>query len=667
MQHNDNTSTSFKNIFSLILLTGIIALITYISFIPSLSNNFTNWDDDTYVINNSNIKNVSIENVRKIFTSTYLGNYQPLTLLAYMAEYQFFQLKPAGYHSVSLLIHILNSLLVFFLIYYLLKNRFIGLLISVLFAIHPLRVESVAWIAEQKDVLCAFFYFLTLIIYMQYTRTKKKLHFFFSFISFIASLLFKPMSITLPFIILLFDSLTYKEINKKILLSKIPFFAISVLFSIIALFTQINFGTHSESPFAFYDIQMIDRICTPFYGIVFYLFKTAIPFSLSAFYPYPAESNNVSLLLYFSPIIVILISVLFFRFRNIPRAIKFGLVFFFVTLLPVLQIVPIGNTIVAERYTYIPSIGIFFIFSIFCNYLFNLQNRYKYFLKTAVLLFVLLIIIASAFATYNRCKVWKNSETLWSDVIKQFPIASAYNSRGVAYGINGDIKKAIVDFDSSISIKPSFAVAFNNRGLIYNKIGENENAIKDFTQAISLSPASAINYINRGFVYKATGDYNHALSDYSEAIKLNPKSKTGYYNRATIYSQMGDFNNALKDLSDAIRINPEPVFYNNRGLIFKETGQFAPAIEDFTAAIKLDRSYSNAFCNRGVAYFLNGDQIRAIEDLSRALALNPQFVEAYYNRGIVYRAIGNFDFAINDFKTACNMGAAQACKILYGN
>ena len=277
-----------KNVRRVLFYCCIIAGITFFAFSPSLRNGFTNWDDEGYVVDNPDIKGCTLHNVVKVFSSTYVGNYQPLTMLSYMAEYRFFKLNPLVYHCTNLLLHILNCLLVFALIYGLSGKQLTSLLVALLFAVHPLRVESVAWIAERKDVLSALFYFLSLLSYLRYVKKTGRKFYGFCLLSLALSLLSKPVAVSQPFILVLIDYLINRKVDKRNLVEKTPFFAVAVVFAGITLLTQKSQGTVLE----YSSLSTITRVCAPFYGMVFYVVKSIIPIHLSALYPFHHQPHN---------------------------------------------------------------------------------------------------------------------------------------------------------------------------------------------------------------------------------------------------------------------------------------------------------------------------------------------------------------------------------------
>lgn len=358
-----------KDLRQLFICLGITVIIPGIVFSPTLHNGFINWDDGEYVVNNLDIKELTLNNIVRVFSSSYASNYQPLTMITYMVEFKLFKLNPLGYHFTNYLLHIVNCLIVFALIYSLSRKYLISLIVVLLFAIHPLRVESVAWVAERKDLLSALFYFLSLLSYIRYLRIQDQKLYYLSIFSFLLSLLSKPMAVSQPFVLLLIYYFKNGKPGKKAVVDAIPFFIISALFAILTLFTQnvlMPIGTDDFS------LSTIHRIFIPFYGIIFYIVKSILPINLSAFYPFPDETDHtMTVMLIASSLIVVIIAAAIYHLRLRSRPILFGSLFYFFTLLPVLQIIPVGYAMVAERYTYIPFIGIYFIFASFCDYLFE--------------------------------------------------------------------------------------------------------------------------------------------------------------------------------------------------------------------------------------------------------------------------------------------------------
>jgi Flp pilus assembly protein TadD len=530
----------------------IIFLLTIIAFSPSLNNSFTNWDDNVYITENPDIRNITPNNLIKIFSSQYQGNYQPLTMLVYMVQFTIFQLNPTAYHCTNLIIHILNSLLVFALLLAFTKKNAVSLIGALFFAIHPLRVESVAWIAELKDVLSAFFYLLSLLFFVLYQKDNAKKYYLLCAGSLLFSLLSKPMAVSQPIVLLLIDYLSKRKFDYKLLVEKIPFVIISGIFVIITLLTQkIDTSNPGHIPVT---LSLLQRICLPFYGILFYFIKSVFPVKLCALYPFSEiSSGSMNVLLLSSVVFFAGCTVLIYRFRSNLREVITGLLFFIITALPILQIVPVGGAAVAERYTYIPSIGISFIIAVIINQFVQNKKTAKklniFFLTGTILVLTLFSIL-----TWNRCRVWKDSISLWSDVISKHPYAMAFNNRGITYGQKGDFVKALDDFNNAIKCRPSFALAWFNRAILFRQAGILDRAIEDNSRAIQYCPNYTLAYYYRAISYCMKGDFKAGIDDLTQTIMLDPKNGEAYYNRGLAYEQLKEMQHAAENYSRACEL-----------------------------------------------------------------------------------------------------------------
>ena len=442
---------SLKIIIPLVL----VLMLTFTAFSPCLKNRFVNWDDDLYVTENNVTQNLSFHNVEKIFTSYFVNNYQPLTMLSYLLEYRSFKLNPLGYHLTNLILHLLNCLLVFWLIYLLTQKISISAITTFLFGLHPLHVESVAWVSERKDVLYALFFLAAMVGYGYYLRNPKiRRYYYLCLILFLAALLAKSMAITLPFALLLIDYFNKRKVDKRMFTDKIPFLILSLIFGVLAFISQSSTGAvRNESLFNFFH-----KIAVASYSIIFYLYKLLLPVKLSCIYPYSGVRNNPAFL--FSLVGFIILLVLVIRSGKYTRKVIFGSAFFLVTLLPVLQFIPIGDTIVADRYVYIASLGIFYILAEGVFWLFTTKIKHSSFLKGLLLATLIALTSVLAFLTWQRCQVWRDSMSLWNDVLNQYPnVVTAYNNRGNAYKDQGNIQQGISDYNKAIKINPNYEYA----------------------------------------------------------------------------------------------------------------------------------------------------------------------------------------------------------------
>jgi tetratricopeptide (TPR) repeat protein len=567
----------------------LIGMATFLIFSPTLGNDFTNWDDNLYVTNNPDITVFSAKNIAKVFSTIYVGNYQPLTLLSYMADFSISGLNAATFHLSNLLLHCANSILVFLLIAAFVKNPLASLLGALLFALHPLRVESVAWIAERKDVLTAFFYFLSLLTYVYYVKTYKRFLFVISSIAMILSFLAKPMAVTIPVVMLLIDFLHRRPMHSRVIVEKIPVFILAILFAAITILTQHSAGAIREFP----NLSIFQRICVPFYAIAFYCIKTFVPVKLCALY-YQAQqpTETFKLILMLSPLFTTMVVILSYVKRN-NRALLFGLLFFVVSMLPVLQIIPIGGAIVADRYTYIASAGICFLAAAAGSWIFKAEKVYG---KTILIVGAASLVAVYGYIAYNHCGIWKNSLTLWNDVIDKFPNSTAYLNRGTIFNEKGNYPMAIQDFSQAIALKPTNAMAYNNKGaalLAWAKMRNDsagmDLAVIEFTKALSIDQKLLHARFNRAKVHFSRKNYAAALADYDSAVTIAPSTAQVYFNRGVFLRETQKFEAAIADFSSAIRYTPtQTAAITERGITYIAIGKYDEAINDFKQSLRLD-------------------------------------------------------------------------------
>ncbi len=638
-----------------ILIVGIV-IFTFISLSPSLKNGYCNWDDYHLITANHSIKDLSWENIKEIFTSGYVGTYIPLTVLSFALENKFFRLNPFVTHLINLILHLLNVILVFLLIYLFTNNLLICTIVSLLFGIHPLHVESVAWATERKDMLYSFFFLSSLILYDFYRENKRKICYFLSILLFILSLLSKPMAVTFPLVLILIDYYYDQQFKIKQIYSKIAYFIPAILIAII----NIHFQGSGSLPL----ISYLKHIFVFFYNVVFYLYKLILPINLSAFYPYPEEfEKSLPAVFIISPLIVAVIVYLIIRTIRYTHKILFGALFFIITLFPVSQLIPlVAPAIAADRYTYIPSIGLFFIFGLLIEWLYHKRLETLRTFRTILVVLLLVIFLFMGIISFNRCRVWKNSITLWSDVLKKYPQNGiAYNNRGNAYKFLGAYEKAIEDFNKAIEYSPGLELPYFNRGSVYENLGQFDKAIADFTTALNIQPNFVMGYVDRGAIYVRIGEYDRAYNDLAHALQLNPNLAEAYYNLGVLYFNLKNYNLAIEQYERAIALDPYlAVAYLGRGDVYFIYGDFDNAIKYYTKTLQIDPLNVDAYYNRAVAFTRIHKLEQALFDYNQALRLNPDFAQAYNNRGNIYLDLDKIEQAIEDYNRAIEIDSNYA-------
>ena len=554
MKKNKNASIKTNNLQqkwnNKLLLVALFIIPLFIYF-KSLNNEFTEWDDDKYITQNLDIRTLHGDSInytlKKIFTSYVLGNYHPVTMLSYSIEYAKHKLNPKPYHITNLIIHILNTLLVFYFIWLLTKQRWTAFITALLFSIHPMHVESVAWVAERKDVLYTFFSLISLCCYIHYhnSQNKKQLYYLIALLTFIIAVLSKAMAVCVPLLFMLIDYFEGRKITSKSILEKLPFLLISIVFGIIAILAQKSSNSIEDIS----NYNFFDRILFSSYGILMYLWKLFIPSNLSCFYNYPIKQNGFyPSIFYIAPFVIAVLFFSVYKFFKTEKDIIFGLGFFMFSIVLVLQILPVGAAVIADRYTYIPYIGIFFIIARFMNNC--IENKivplqsYRIFIIIAFLITTLIY----SYGTFQRTKVWENTITLFTDAIKKYDKApGSYNARGGAYFHTGQYERAIADYSRYIFLKNDNAIVYYNRGLAYLQLKKYAEAIADFTTAIKYNPHYADAFFNRGVVYNDMGNFKESITNNKFAIQFNPSYSKAYYNRAGAHFMLHQYNLALID------------------------------------------------------------------------------------------------------------------------
>jgi len=528
-----------------------VLLVTFISFYPCLGNGFTQWDDNHLVTENKLIRDISPRGIIRIFSTADNSNYNPLTLVSYAVEYRLAGLgDPFVFHATNLALHLLNSVLVFWFIYLVSRSAAVSVITALLFGIHPMHVESVAWVAERKDVLYSFFFISSLIAYLYYTeKTGKKGLYCLSLCLFLLSMLSKTMAVTMPAVLLLVDYLRRRKIDGKVLLEKAPFFAIACIIGAAGYFAQHGSGALGQAYFGPAKNAMVAA-----YGLGFYLKKLVFPSGLSAFYPYPAGAGDAitGMFLASLPLLLAAAAAVIVSARYTRKAV-FGALFFLVILLPVLKFIPLGRAIAADRYVYIAYIGLFYAIAEGLCFL-GRRGAAPKFMVSAVTASAICFL---SFLTWQRCFVWKDDISLWNDALKRYPSTEAYFGRGVGHANAGRIDEAMRDYNKALEYDPYLSDIYTNRGILYAAMGQAGKALEDYSTAIMLSPGSYKPYYNRGLVYSGIGDYERSIMDFSEAIRLKPDYAEAYSNRGASLGNMGRDEEAIIDFEKAIQADPD--------------------------------------------------------------------------------------------------------------
>ena len=632
----------FQRPYVQLLIVAGLGIVTWLFFKVCLNNQLTNWDDPGYIRDNAFIKDISAEGIKNIFSfsNPIMGNYHPLTILTYAIEYSYAQLRPEYfyiYHRDSLLFHIAVTLLVYWFVKVLTRRDIAAIVAALLFGLHPMHVESVAWLAGRKDVVYGMFFMGSLVAYVYYMRamgTRKWLFYSLVIVLFICSLLAKPVAVILPVVLLLIDYFEQRKPDAALFIDKILPFIISLVFGIKSVMDQHAFGALGTQNVSY---NPFERIALGGYAFITYLWKSVLPVNLSCFYPYPTKVDGaIPAGYYLYPVgAIVLLLLLVWAFLRKKKVIVFGAMFFLANIALLLQFIPVGGAILADRYTYIPYLGLFFAAGWFVSEYFEEGANKK--IGYGALMVVGIYSLYLGYLSNERCQVWYDTASLWRDEIEQQPAApNAYNNLGFEY---------FNKFNESVNQ--------NDRKIYY------DSAFNLLNKAVSLQKDFANPYISLGELERTTQQYPEAKKNYYKAISLGDKSETpnAYLGLAIIYAITNKWDSS--DICFRLALKNKPYFpeaVGNYGNFLDMTGRTDEAIKEYGVAISQNPDMYAPHLNRGRALMRQKKLDEALSDFNRAIELSPQMGEIYYFRGLCYAAKGNNTQAQQDMQKAKALG-----------
>jgi tetratricopeptide (TPR) repeat protein len=660
---------------------------------------YINFDDPEYVANNVVVKQgISKETIAWAFKTTKTANWHPLTWISYLLDVHFFGSAPGVHHLINVLLHAINAALLFIVFRRMTAGTWPSAIVAALFAIHPLHVESVVWISERKDVLSTLFWILTMWCYTGYTSHKDIKRYLAALIFFSLGLMAKPMLVTLPCILLLLDYwpldrlrlFREKADRNKISLSsifplireKIPFFVITTASSIVTFLVQ-----KSEGAVKSLDLMPLNlRLANALNSYISYLKNMIWPYPLAFFYPYPAYypwwQTIGSLLL--------LIAMFYLAFRNMKRHpyILVGWLWYVGSLFPVIGIIQVGSQAMADRYTYVPAIGIFVIFVWGINELLQHWRIHKAGIVTAILL----LFAALATGTWVQTTHWKDSITLFKHAIAvTTDNYLAHSNLASTYAQNRQFDKAIGHYTEALRVKPDDAMAHNNLGLALVHKGRYADAIEHYGEALRLNPRYPEAHNNFGIALAQQGSLNQALKHYRKAIQLRPHYAEAHYNLATVLikegrmdqaifhyaeavgsdpyfesavinlalalSQQGRVDEAVLTLENGLKRFPTSADLNNHlGMLHHVSGNLDTAVIFYRKAISLQSDHGEALNNLAEAFVRKKEYEQALTISKKLVDLYPDRPETYYNVACVYARQRQIEESIEWLRKAIERG-----------
>ncbi len=629
----------------------LIVIVTAITFSSSLNNEFVNWDDDKNFLENDLVstvdKNNFWSNTAEIFKSDVIGGYNPLTIFTFAVEKRIYGFdQPYNWHLNNLILHLLCTLFVF-LIAYRLKLGYLGAaVLALMFGIHPMRVESVAWVTERKDVLFGLFYLISMYYYIKGKQEGFKTKWIVIIgVAFILSLLSKIQAVLLPITLIFVDYYLSKDskLSVKSIASKWPFYIGSLLIGITNIMFLAKQGSIVQQEY-----HGLSRLFIGGYQLTVYYIKSLVPYRLSPLYPYPA-----SLPWYIYASVLSFLgtgALLWFSYAKRWKVWFFGIGIFISNVILLLQIVGAGQGFLADRFTYIAYFGLFFIMAYYVQKLYNEKEKFQ----KPLLIILAVVFGAYAYISYNQNKIWKNSDTLWTHVLKY------YKKTTLPYGNRANYRR---DYSQELS-KQANALQNQNpqKAQQYRTLSNTyvSLALADYASVIKLVDTKPDPYNSRARLYF---NFSHrdslakALINYNKAIELDPQNVEYRVNRGATYAKLGDMQNALIQLNEAEKIDPTfGNIYLNRSVINNSTRNYPAALVDIDKYLSYNPyKSSDMWYEKGRLHSILNDPAKSIEALTRAISMQAKGIY-YSERAKAYYNLNNIPAAKADVANAQRAG-----------
>jgi tetratricopeptide (TPR) repeat protein len=636
-----------------LLICLFLVLVTFVAFGQVRNNEFINLDDDLYVTDNPHVQEgLTLRGVLWAFTTMHAGHWHPMTWLSHLFVYDLFGLNPGGHHIANLLFHVANTLLLFLLFQRMTAALWRSGFVAALFALHPLHVESVAWVAERKDVLCAFFWMLTMWAYISYVGKPKFHRYLLVVLCFILALLSKPMAVTLPFVLLLLDywplgRLQFVKLKNddrrrtsilRLISEKVPLFFITAVLSWLTILAQSKGGAVATIG----KLPLKIRIGNALISYVMYISKMLWPKGLAVLYPHPImlplwEVVGAALLLGMLTLLVIRVG------QKRPYSIV-GWLWYLGTLVPVIGLVQVGVQAMADRFTYLPLIGLFIMIAYGVpDLLIGWRYRRVVLITSASLVLLILMI-----TTLSQVKLWQNSITVFNHTLQVTKDNSIiHNNLGVTLARQGKDQKAVVHYKRALEIDPNYADAHYNLGALLARQGKEQEAVAQFIETLRIKPDCAQAHNDLGIILTKQGKIQEALAHLVEAVRLNPNNAEAHFNLGIALLRQKRIPEAIFYFNQALRINPKDAkVHQNLGVVLASQGKTEEAIAHLTQALQINPNNADAHYSLASLLSRQGKDQEAMVHYTESLRINPDDAEAHYQLAEILTRQGKNEEAI---------------------
>lgn len=673
------------------LIPALIALITFVVFLPTLQNGFVNWDDNSHLFENPHYRGLGWEQLRWMFTTCLQGSCMPLNWVTYGLDYILWGMNPSGYHLTSLLVHVANAVVFYFLSLRLLRLGLgasnivsdlpirLGATFSALFfSLHPLQVEAVAWATGRGTALAGFFFILTLLCYLraagkESAGSSRWRWMSAAWILYAFSLLSKEAALTLPFALVVLDVYPLRRLGggqgrwfgtqvRQVWWEKVPFLLLALAAGVRATVEKQQAG--SIYPITAYGL--LPRLVQVLYSLAFYPWKTLIPTALSPLYPLHPFTGFWNLPVLLSSALVLLLSLGSFIARRRWPAVLAVWLFYVLLLAPLSGILAFGPYRAADRFSYLASLGWAVLAGAALSYCWQhwRSGRLRRRILFAVQFFSILLLITLGTLTWGQTQIWHDSETLWRHALAVDEVSSiAHNDLGLVLAERGALEEAIKHFRRAVEIDEAFFEARTNLGHFLALQGARQEAIDQLRRVLEIEPTFANAHNTLGNILADGGELDEAIAHFRKALQTNPESAMIYYNLGRTLAKRGDIKEAIAQYREALKINPADAdIHNNLGLLLADQGGSAEAIEQFNEALRIDPSYARAYFNLGKVFMQQNQLDDAIQYFRQALRIEPGVAEIHENLARALAGQGKKEEALKEYEQAVRLLKARSLK-----
>jgi tetratricopeptide (TPR) repeat protein len=638
----EHTSESLTSKVVPLLKILLIVFACLAVYIPAIRSGFA-WDDDSMLTESIALKE---DGLYKCWFTSQQPNYWPITWTSYWLEHKLWELKPAGYHITNILIHLACTLLIWRILVQL--NVPAAFAAALIFAVHPVNVESVAWIAQRKTVLAMLFFLLALFYYLRFDQAGKRVFYALSVTLFILAMLSKGSVVGLPVVILLCVWWLHKTIARRDILRSIPFFVVSAVMSAVEIWFQYNRAIGED---VVRSDSFFSRLAGAGWAVWFYLYKAILPIHLTFIYP-RWKIDPTNLVSYVPGLLLLVLLALAWRHRRSwGRPVFFALSFYIVMLLPVLgffNIYFMRYSLVADHYQYVSIISVIALV---------IGVVYRYLGAGVLRIAAVFALMILGTAAWQQSSTYRNAETLWYDTLAKDPNSwMAHNNLGSALQLQGKYEEAVSHYRKTLQVNPDSDKAYYNLGMVFGLQGKSDEAIGYFRRALQINPNYAEVHFNLGIVLQTQGKLQEAISHYQEGLRINPNDADVHNNWANALQTLGRPDEAINHYYQAIQIKPNYAqVHNNLGIILKSQGKIDEAVKHYRRAIQIKPDYAEAHNNLANALVSQGKLDEAVSHFREALRLKADNPDICYNLALALQSQNKFDEAIAPYRQALRL------------